>query len=289
MDLIRSENGRRNGKAGLASPQISSLATGGLALLALFWSTDVHAEELAAHRAVYELQLSEVKTSADVGALSGRMVLEWDGNSCDGYTLSQRLVTEIVDTDGRAEVTDVRMTSWESADGDQFRFEVQQFAGLSLVNTISGFADRSESPLVASFTEPGDLTLQLPQDIIFPSEFMKNLVEAAQAGETLFSAPVFEGAETDKYFLVSSFIGKPSVAEIKEVATDGEGLALESASSWPVQVSYFLPNAKEGLPEYQVSYRLYDNGVSSNLVLDYGDIVINGTLTELTYLVSDPC
>ena len=69
----------------------------------------------------------------------------------------------------------------------------------------------------------------------------------------------------------------------------GGGLALASASSWPVQVSYFSPNAKEGLPEYQVSYRLYDNGVSSNLVLDYGDIVINGTLTELTYLVPDPC
>ncbi len=255
----------------------------------MLWGTGALAEELASHRAVYELQLAESKTSADVGGLSGRMVLEWEGNSCDGYTLSQRLVTEIADTDGRVEVTDVRMTSWESSDGNQFRFEVQQFAGLSLTNTMSGFSDRSESPLVATFTQPDNIILDLPDDVIFPSEFMSSLVASAKAGETMFSAPVFEGAETDKYFLVSSFIGKPSVSEINEVAIDGEGLALDEAPSWPVQVSYFLPNAKEGLPEYQVSYRLYANGVSSNLVLDYGDIVIDGALTELTYLTPDPC
>lgn len=289
MGFIRSEKRHWKGENSLTLPQISSLATGGLALLAMFWGSDAFAEELASHRAVYELHLSEVKTSTDVGGLSGRMVLEWEGNACDGYTLSQRLVTEIVDTDGRAEVTDVRMTSWESTDGNQFRFEVQQFAGVSLANTISGIADRTKDPLVATFTEPDKIVLDLPEDVIFPSEFIRNLVAAAEAGETLFSAPVFEGAETDKYFLVSSFIGNSSVSEIKEVAIEGEGLALESASSWPVQVSYFLPNGKEGLPEYQVSYRLYANGVSSNLVLDYGDIVIDGTLSELTYLVPGPC
>ncbi len=253
------------------------------------WVSGAVAAELANHRAVYDLKLSAAETSADIAGLTGRMVLEWTGNSCDGFTLTQRLVTQLSDTDGGVMVRDLRMTSWESGDGDQFRFEVQRYAGSQLEETVSGFADRSGPAVNATFSRPRDVVLDLPDEIIFPSEFVRDLVEMAEAGKSLMSASVFEGAETDHYFLVSSFIGKLGDAKIDEAAIDGEGLDITTASSWPVQVSYFLPHEQEGLPDYQVSYRLFANGVSSNMRLDYGDIVINGTLTDLTYLKPDPC
>tara|TARA_R110002095_G_scaffold147904_4_gene127936 strand:+ start:453 stop:1232 length:780 start_codon:yes stop_codon:yes gene_type:complete len=247
------------------------------------------AAELANHRAAYDLKLSVAESSADIAGLTGRMVLEWTGNSCDGYTLTQRLVTQLFDTDGGVMVRDLRMTSWESGDGDQFRFEVQRYAGAQLEETVSGFAERSGSTSAATFSQPSDVILDLPDDVIFPSEFVRDLVETATSGNSLMSASVFEGAETDHYFLVSSFIGKSSEADTDSVAVEGEGMNLDGASSWPVQVSYFLPHEHAGVPDYQVSYRLFENGVSSNMRLDYGDIVIDGTLTDLTYLVPDPC
>lgn len=247
------------------------------------------AAELANHRAAYDLKLSAAESSADIAGLSGRMVLEWTGNSCDGYTLGQRLVTQLSDTDGGVMVRDLRMSSWESGDGDQFRFEVQRYIGAQLEETVSGFADRSETAPSASFSQPRDVVLDLPDDIVFPSEFVRDLVATAASGKSLMSVPVFEGAESDHYFLVSSFIGKSGKADTDPVSKEGEGMDLEGAASWPVQVSYFLPHEREGLPDYQVSYRLFENGVSSNMRLDYGDIVIDGTLTDLTYLVPDPC
>jgi hypothetical protein len=290
MEIIRSERSATVGSGSAALPVFPFLARGLIVLSFVGWTTGTFAAELASHRAVYDLQLSATESSADIAGLSGRMVLEWSGNSCDGYTLNQRLVTQMSDTDGGVAVRDLRMASWESGEGDQFRYEVKRFAGSQLEETVSGFAERSVGTSSAVFSEPDGVELDLPQDVIFPSEFVRDLVATAVDGKSLMTASVFEGAETDRYYVVSSFIGKPSDSAALDTPTmSGEGQTLTGAPSWPVQVSYFLPNDNEGLPDYQVSYRLFANGVSSNMRLDYGDIVIDGLLKEVTYLAQEPC
>ncbi len=247
------------------------------------------AVELVAHRAIYELELSQTQSSADLAGLRGRMVLEWAGNTCDGYTLSQRLVTQILDTDGGQVVRDLRMSSWESGDGNRFRFEMKRFVGGILEEMISGSAERSSETATVRFTSPTTGDLELLPSVVFPSEFLRNIVSAAERKQTLMTATVFEGAETDKYFHVSVFSGRSSVVETDLSALPENEDRLAEQPSWPVQVSYFLPGDALGVPDYQISYRLFSNGVSSNMKLDYGDVVIVGRLTEVTYLPSDPC
>jgi envelope integrity protein B len=247
------------------------------------------ATELVSHRAVYDLELSDSQSSSDLAGLSGRMVVEWSGSTCNGYTLNQRLVTRISDTDGGQMVRDLRMTSWESGDGDQFRFEVKRFINGQLNETVSGLAARDESGAEAVFSVPEDTVLSLPDDVVFPSEFIRDLVSGAEAAEKLLTMKVFEGAETDKHFDVSVFIGNPSneITDLSNIEGDAEGFSGDP--SWPVQVSYFLPDDLQGLPDYQVSYRIFANGVSANMLLDYGDVVVSGTLKELEFLSQDPC
>lgn len=247
------------------------------------------ADELASHRAAYDLELVRSETSADIAGLDGRMVLEWSGTACEGYTLTQRLVTRIYDTDGGLMVRDMRMTSWESGEGDTFRFEVQRYVDSKLEETVSGMAERGADGAYADFSSPKAGRLLLPERVLFPSEFVRDLVSAAEKDEKLVTATVFEGAEIDRYFDVSAFIGRRSVAETDLSALEGEGAALGNEPSWPVQVSYFLPTDPEGLPDYQVSYRLFSNGVSSDMKLDYGDVVVQGKLTSLEFLIQDPC
>lgn len=245
--------------------------------------------ELVSHRAVYELELSQSETSADLAGLSGRMVLEWSGNTCDGYTLNQRLVTQISDTDGGQMVRDLRMTSWESGEGDQFRFEVKRFVNGQLDDNVSGFAQRDDDGAGAEFSVPANRELELPDSVVFPTEFVRNVIAGAEAGKTLLTMKVFEGAETDKYFEVSVFAGKQAQVETDASSLEGDAEAFAELPSWPVQVSYFLPDDLQGLPDYQVSYRIFANGVSANMVLDYGDVVVDGTLSELVFLPQDPC
>ena len=245
--------------------------------------------ELVSHRAVYELELSQSESSADLAGLSGRMVLEWSGNACDGYTLNQRLVTQISDTDGGQMVRDLRMTSWESGEGDQFRFEVKRFVNGQLDDNVSGFARRDADGAGAEFSVPANRELELPDNVVFPTEFVRNVIAGAEAGKSLLTMKVFEGAETDKYFDVSVFAGKPARVETDASSLEGDAEVFAELASWPVQVSYFLPDDLQGLPDYQVSYRIFANGVSANMVLDYGDVVVDGTLSELVFLPQDPC
>ncbi|MEQ9520139.1 MAG: cell envelope integrity EipB family protein [Parvibaculum sp.] len=257
--------------------------------LILVGASPAHAIELASHRAVYDLELERSKSSADIGGLSGRMVLEWVGTSCEGYTLNQRLVTQVADTDGGVAVRDLRLTTWESGDGDEFRFELQQFLNGALAETISGEATRDGSDTGAVFTQPQNTKLALPQSVIFPSEFLRGLVSAALAGRSLETAQVFEGAETDRFFEVSSFIGKERTGTGDVQDLPGDGKELVGARAWSVQVSYFNGEDLQGLPEYQVSYQMFANGVSSDMLLDYGDLVIKGRLVELDYIRVNPC
>ena len=49
--------------------------------------------QLVPHRAVYEFSLGNVRSGKGITALSGRMVYEFTGSACEGYTQSMRFVT----------------------------------------------------------------------------------------------------------------------------------------------------------------------------------------------------
>ena len=89
----------------------------------------------------------------------------------------------------------------------------------------------------------------------------------------------------------TAFIGgevKPGAdaAELEQVAKDK---GLDEVASWPVSIGYF--DAKEGdlTPSYQIDFRLYENGVSRELLIDYGSFSVYGTLTALEYLKASEC
>ena len=66
---------------------------------------------------------------------------------------------------------------------------------------------------------------------------------------------------------------------------------LDKIVSWPVTISYF-DSAKtegEGTPAYELTFRLFANGVSRRLKIDYGDFVVNGNLRELKFFKATSC
>jgi hypothetical protein len=55
-------------------------------------------------------------------------------------------------------------------------------------------------------------------------------------------------------------------------------------------VSYYDQSPKkDGLPSYEVSFRMYSNGVSRKLKLDYGTFSLAGELSGIEFLESKPC
>ena len=46
-------------------------------------------------------------------------------------------------------------------------------------------------------------------------------------------------------------------------------------------VSYYALDGNSEIPEYQVSFDMYENGVATGLVLDYGEFALSGRLADL--------
>ena len=57
--------------------------------------------KLTPHRAVYEVTLDDARSASGITGIDGRMVFEFTGSECDGYTLNMRMVTQMTDSQGQ--------------------------------------------------------------------------------------------------------------------------------------------------------------------------------------------
>ncbi|WP_439814757.1 cell envelope integrity EipB family protein [Zavarzinia sp. CC-PAN008] len=243
---------------------------------------------LVPHRAVYDLKLGDAKMSSGVEALDGRMVMEW-ADACDGYTLTQRIQTRIYSSDGDPTVTDFRITTWESKDGKSFRFAARQTTNDQVTEDYKGSAVlKDDGSGLVSYTQPSNGQLELGKGTLFPTQHTLALIEAAQAGKHLLSKRVFDGSGPDVSYEAVAALGKPIAADV--TLPQGKGVEmLKGQPSWPMQLAYFPLVTTDGVPEYEIGFRMFQNGISTNLVLNYGDFSVNGVLNELQTLPEPGC
>jgi hypothetical protein len=58
-----------------------------------------------------------------------------------------------------------------------------------------------------------------------------------------------------------------------------------------VSIAYFEPRSegRDALPVYEISFLMFENGVSRRLHIDYGDFALQGELTEIAFHEPSKC
>ncbi|MGQ0674333.1 MAG: cell envelope integrity EipB family protein [Hyphomicrobium sp.] len=251
--------------------------------------------QLAPHRAVYDIALNRTTPGSGVDDMTGRLVYEISGSPCEGYTQTMRFVTRTINKDGEASVTDLRTSSWEDVPARRLRFSTTNYQNEAMVEQTQGDARRAESvaPAKVDLAKPAKKTVDLSAGIYFPVQHSIALIEAAQAGKTLFKAELYDGSENgEKVFVTSALIGRQAApGAIAMPALAGVGDQLSRTPSWPVSISYFKSDNSraDAIPAYEMSYRFHANGVTSKLVIDHGEFAFSGELKELTFLDAAVC
>jgi hypothetical protein len=241
---------------------------------------------LVPHRAVYDLKLVEARGKASVQNARGRILYDFGGNACDGYTLQFRQVSELDAGEGRTVLSDLRSTTWEEGAAKAFRFNSQNFMNDQAVDNVDGRGERQSDGIVVTLSKPGEKKLTLDADVVFPNEHMRRIIDAGRSGKTVLELPVFDGSETgEKVYNTLTVIGREIPPEQRK-PTDAAANqpALEGLKRWPVTISYFERKSGasgEQTPVYSISFEAYENGISRNLVLDYNDFVIRGDMSSL--------
>jgi hypothetical protein len=246
------------------------------------------AGELASHRAIYELKLVHTRGSSPAVAARGRILYDFSGNSCDGYALQFRQVSELDNGEGKVTLSDLRSTTWEDGAAKKFIFKSQNYVNETLIDSVDGQAERQRDNVAVSLTQPAAKTFGVEAGTVFPTDHMRRIIEAAREGKNILELPVYDGSEKgEKVYNTLTVIG-PAIAPNERVPADAA--AREPALAGLVTVSYFDRTARDDqAPVYSIRFEVYENGISRALVLDYNEFAISGELTSVELKNSTPC
>jgi len=247
---------------------------------------------LVSHRAAYELSLVEpgspARSSAQTPvAATGLIAYEFRGSACEGYTSNFRQMTQMERSEGDPLSMDVSAMSFEDADGKSMRFQVDT-KGAQDAPPVAGTATRSaDDDMRVQLTKPAPKAIDFGHDVLFPTQHIERLIEAAKNGGGAIQARVYDGSDTGaKIYATMAVVGKEASKPSDDAQTAAE---LKGIRRWPVVVSYFDESSKDSSPEYTLSFDLYENGVSGTLKLDYGAFALRARLRKLEILPTSAC
>ena len=293
MSLSR-HRGRVVGAVTLLLGTVGASATG--------WGASETMNALASHRGVYEMSLGKRLEAADVVAVEGRLVYEFSGSKCEGWTSRFRLVTRVSvgmasdgeKTEGVSRLTDLRTSAYEDGEGKTFDFLNQNLVDGREAEHSKGLARHEGDKTTVRLDQPTSKTLTLPAGIKFPTEHLAAIIDAAKAGKTVTEIDLYDGSETgEKVYRTTVVIGNEQTGEDDTASEPAAAVdLLKGKRRWPVDVSYFDPSkvaGGEATPDYQMSFLLYENGVSRKMKLDYGEFSLKGTLSKLETIAVSAC
>jgi len=243
---------------------------------------------LAAHRAVYDLSLKDASERSGISGMIGRMVYEFNGSACEGYTVSFRFVTEIASGED-SRLTDQQTTTFEDVRKGTFRFVTRSYVDQKLDHEVRGSAEVKGDGLELDLEQPDKLALAIAP-ARFPTEHMIELINKARDGERFYESRIYDGSdEGDKAMITTTILGDKQPVEGSDTEAKQAG-ELSDDAFWPVSMSYFEDAAEgDGLPVYSIAFKLYENGVTRDLTMDYGDFVLQGQLAQLDMYEPEPC
>lgn len=259
---------------------------------AFCWSDHSVAEvALASHKTVHDLVLDRADADSNIQNMHGQLFYDLSGSACRGYNLSTRITIETISKESGKTASDVRSESWEDYNGSEFKFSFSRYDDNKLSQTMKGSARRTEGAVLAELDAPEKDAASFAGDVLFPTQDSVAIMKAASAGQSRLQATVYDGSDGVMVYDTTAVIG-PSLkqggnAKLKSVKN---AEALFGLPSWPVVVSYYKHGQNGiGRPLFAVSFRLYDNGVSDELKLDYGTFVLKGDLSKIEFVDPKPC
>ena len=248
-----------------------------------------------AHQAVYDLSLKTSRGNASVNNATGRILYNFAGSACEGYTTEFRQVSQLDAGESKTTISDLRSTSWEDGGGKSYRFKIETRMNDADATSVDGIAEREGTTVKVKLKKPKVKSFTI-EGAVFPTEQVKLIIEAARAGKSLLELVIYDGSDDgEKVYNTLTVIGQP-IPGTKTPATPDATTTNEkfkSQTRWPVTVSYYdratRSNAGEQTPIYAMSFELYEDGVSRALSLDYNDFVIAGAMGKIDIKETKPC
>lgn len=246
-------------------------------------------DHLVPHKALYDVKMISKRSSAQILNISGQMFFEWRPG-CEAWTTNHRfnLLYEYADS------TPLKITSdfstYETFDGKKLEFNSRRKRDGEIYQKFRGHASKEKDAMEALYSTPDGLRFDLDDDVLFPMAHTIEVLRRAKAGEKFYTATIFDGSDEKGPTEVSSFIGEP-VNVMASLSSPSSGLdtSLLDAPAWNIRMAFF-PQADSGTnPEYEMNVTFHQNGIISDMVVEYPDFSVSQDLVAIEKLEQAKC
>ena len=248
---------------------------------------------LTPHRALYSVRMTSVKSGSQLIDISGSMYYAVR-TTCDAYATDHRfnLVYDYSDSMPTRITSD--FATYETRDGRKLDFSAIRKRNGEIYEEFRGHADASkEADGKAIFSVPEDLAMDLPAGTIYPSEHTMKLLEMAKTGKKFYHAVIFDGSDDEGPVEVNSFIGEPvnvmaAIDPAKGVDKDID-VDLLNTPAWRIRLAFFPMGSDEATSDYEMEVIAHENGVVSDMEIEYDDFTVLQKLIALEKLEPEAC
>jgi hypothetical protein len=223
------------------------------------------------------------------------MAYDLTGSACEGYTQTMRFVTRMTNQSGNTVVTDLRSSTWEDGHGKRFRFDSSQYRDERATEATVGEAARPDTgdEVNVELTKPLKKKLTVASGVYFPVQHTMALIAAAKATKTSFRADLYDGSEKgEKIYDTVAAIGRAQApGGNRKLPQVKNAERLDGLRAWPVSIAYFEQGSdrQDAVPVYELSFLMFENGVSRKLFIDYGEFALQGEITEIVFHEPSKC
>lgn len=241
------------------------------------------------HKALYDIKLKSAKNGSQVINIGGKMYYQLQ-HSCDQWITDHRFALDYE----YADAAPLRITSdfstVESQDGRSFDFTSRRRRDGEIYQELRGKAMLDAKGVGrAVYTQPDDLAFDMPKKAYFPTQHTKELLAAARAGKKFLAATVFDGTDEEGPVDITALIG----ARVEKAAFIKASASLDTdildVPGWRIHLAFFPQKAPDGTADYELTMVLHENGIISDMTIDYDDFSVTQTLTALEKLKPEEC
>lgn len=246
-----------------------------------------HAVDLASHKAIYDIRMKSTTTGSQVLDVRGKMLFTFK-KSCDGWISNHKFVLNYEYTGSPPMEIESNFTSFEGFGGKSLNFSSNRVTNGEPDQQLRGLATVSGNGKdIAKYSIPENLSFPLTGNTLFPAGHTLKLIEAAEKGERIVNAQVFDGSDDKGPVEINAIIGKRTLPQsdlkLDKVLAGGEG--------WSMRLAVF-PTAvddSQAISDYEMTMNLLQNGVIKDMTVDYHNFSVTQKLVAIEPLKEDKC
>ena len=243
------------------------------------------------HKAFYDLSLYETKGGAlSVVAATGKMSYEIR-KACNAYETKTEISLGIGYEISGTDISFFKQKTTEGTDGCSFEFEVYSDKETQKSPDVAGAALCEKDKKKVTLTKPRAGEIVLPKTVLFPVRQTIDLLQAAKDGKKILSSYVYDGTKSEALHFVSTLIGAAGKPDFLNTVK-GDTALLNGKSHWFDMAFYNdleTGSANDGAPLYEAGVHYYENGVSDEVIQNFGEYKLRSKLVKITRLDDLPC